>query len=117
MGQTDLNVVSFGKNRELLLLRDAVLRSSGFDVFTTENESEALARISRGDCGVLLVCYSAPLPLKRQLAVAYKNRCPDGRIIAVANEHVETLDVGDSFVYGMEGPEVLIEAIRGNPRQ
>jgi hypothetical protein len=114
MGQTNFNVLSFGKNRELLLLRDAVLRSAGFDVFTTDNESEAVARISRGDCGVLLVCYSAPLPLKRQLAAAYRSRCPEGRIIAVANQNVETLDVADSLVYGIEGPEVLIDAIRGN---
>jgi CheY-like chemotaxis protein len=114
MPQTNFNVVAVGNNRELLLLRDAVLRSAGFDVFTTENESEALARVSRGDCGVLLVCYSTPLPIKRHLAVAYRKQCPEGRIIAVANQAVETLEVADSLVYGIEGPEGLIDAIRGN---
>jgi hypothetical protein len=114
MSRTNFNVVvSVGDNRELLLLRDAVLRSAGFDVFTTDNESQALARVSRGDCGVLLVCYSTPLPVKRHLAVAYRKECPEGRIIAVANQPVEKLEVADTLVYGIEGPEVLIDAIRG----
>jgi hypothetical protein len=114
MSPTNSNVViSVGKNRELLLLRDAVLKSAGFDVFTTDNESEALARVSRGDCGVLLVCYSTPLPIKRQVAVAFRKHCPQGRIIAVANEPVEKLEVADSLVFGIEGPEVLIDALRG----
>jgi DNA-binding response OmpR family regulator len=115
MSRFNPNVVSVGRNRELLLLRDAVLRSAGFDVFTTENENEALARISQGECGVLLVCYSTPLPMKRRLAVAYRKRCPEGTIIAVANEQVQTLEIADSLVYGIEGPEVLIEAISAKP--
>jgi hypothetical protein len=65
MRRTNANVVSVGENRELLLLRDAVLKSAGFKVFTTDNENEALARISGGDCGVLRVCYSASLPHKQ----------------------------------------------------
>ncbi len=113
MRRRHTSVVSVGENRELLLLRDAVLKSAGFAVFTTDNENEALARISRGDCGVLLVCYSAPLPMKRHLAVAYRKRCPGGKIIAVSNQRVDTLEIADSFVYGIDGPEVLIEAIRG----
>ena len=52
--------------------------------------------------------------LKRQLAVAYRKQCPEGRIIAVANQAVETLEVADSSVYRIGGPEVLIEAIRRN---
>jgi hypothetical protein len=52
--------------------------------------------------------------MKRHLAIAYRKRCPEGNIIAVSNQHVETVEIADSFVYGIEGPEVLIEAIRGN---
>lgn len=63
---------------------------------------------------MLLVCYSAPLPMKRHLAVSYRKRCPEGKIIAVSNQHVEKLEIADSFVYGIDGPEVLIDAIRGN---
>ena len=113
MGRTNPNVISVGEHRELLLLRDAVLKSAGFEVFTTDNESEALARISHGRCGVLLVCYSTPSLTKRHLTDAFRKRCPEGRIIAVSNQQVNTLEFADSFVYGIEGPEVLIEAIRG----
>jgi hypothetical protein len=62
MSQFNPNVVSVGQNRELLLLRDAVLRSAGFDVFTTDNENEALARISQADCGVLQSATPLPYP-------------------------------------------------------
>lgn len=41
------SVISVGADRELLLHRDAVLKSAGFAVFTTDNENEALTRISR----------------------------------------------------------------------
>jgi hypothetical protein len=97
------SVVSVGEDREPLLFRDAVLKSAGFAVFTTDNENEALARISRGDCGVLLVCYSAPLPMKRHLAVPYRKRCHGDKIIAVSNQRVDTLEIADSFVHGIDG--------------
>lgn len=37
---------------------------------------------------------------------------PEEKIIAVSNQHVETLEIADSFVYGIDGPEVLTDAIR-----
>jgi len=38
--------------------------------------------------------------------------CPGGRIVAITNEQTETPEFADTFVYGVEGPEALIEAIR-----
>ena len=61
-------VVSIGADSELLWLRHAVLQTAGFDVLTTENEADALASIQRGQCGVLLVCYSLSLAIRRRLA-------------------------------------------------
>jgi hypothetical protein len=54
------NVISVGTLPELLLLRERVLRSVGYAVFTTADPQEAAARIGKADCGVLLVlvCYS-----------------------------------------------------------
>lgn len=104
-------VISVGTNAELLWLRDSVLRSAGFDVLTKIDTQEALAFIERGDCGVLLLCYSLPLPSRKRLAEAFRAKCPEGRIVTITNEKTEP-EFADSFVYGVEGPEALIEAVR-----
>jgi hypothetical protein len=46
------------------------------------------------------------------LAEAFRQHCPGGSIVAITNEQMEKPDVADTFVYGVEGPEALIEAIR-----
>lgn len=67
-----LKVLSLGNDPELLWLRDAVLRSAGFDVLTTLDWKEGFAHIERGQCGVLLMCYSLPLPSRKRLAEALR---------------------------------------------
>ena len=66
----------------------------------------------RGECGVLLVCYSLSLGVRRHLAEAFRSRCPNGKILAITNSKLESPDFADSFVYGVEGPEVLIQLIQ-----
>ena len=60
--QPILKVLSVGLHHELLWLREAVLRDAGFDLLTPVDLKEGLAHIERGHCGVLLMCYSLPLP-------------------------------------------------------
>jgi hypothetical protein len=105
-------VVSIGADSELLWLRHAVLQTAGFDVLTAVNETDALASIQKGECGVLLVCYSLSLGIRRRLAEAFRSHCPDGKIIAITNTQVDKPDFADNFVYGVEGPEVLIQSIQ-----
>ena len=104
-------IVSVGGDHELLWLRNTVLQSAGFKVLTTEDESTALEQISQMDCGVLLVCYSLPPPARNRLAKSFREKCPDGRIIAIANRKIEKPEFADAFVYGLEGPENLISTI------
>jgi DNA-binding NarL/FixJ family response regulator len=106
-----LKVLSVGYRPELMWLRDAVLRSAGFDVLTTVDLREGLAHIESGQCGVLLMCYSLPLFSRKRLADSFRANCPQGRIVAITNEKVE-LEFADASVFGVEGPEALIEAIR-----
>ena len=104
-------VVSIGGEPELLWLRHAVLQTAGFDVLTTESEADALAIIRRGECRVLLVCYSLSLGVLRRVVKAFRSHCPYGRIVAITNTQLNEPDFADSFVYGVEGPEVLIQSI------
>ncbi len=107
-------IISVGANPELVRLRNFVLREAGFNVVSTLDEHDALARIERKECGLLLMCYSLPDTVRKKLAEALRSFCPGSRIVAVANKHVEQPFFGDSFVYGMKGPEALIEAIKAS---
>jgi CheY-like chemotaxis protein len=107
-------VLSIGSEPELLRLRHAVLRYAGFDVRTLENEQEAIETIRAGDCGVLLLCYSLPVNMREHLHDVFRSHCPDNKIVAIANQQLDTPYFGDVLVYGIDGPEALIQAIQGN---
>ena len=106
-------VLSVGNNPELLWLREAVLRSAGFDVMTSLNLEDGLERIEGEDCGVLLMCYSLPLLSRKRLADTFRANCPQGRIVTIMNEKGEP-EFADLVIYGVDGPEALIEAIRAS---
>jgi DNA-binding response OmpR family regulator len=104
-------VISVGYHPELLWLREAVLRHAGFDVLTTLDFNQGMEHIERGNCGVLLLCYSLPLLSRRRLAETFPRNCPDGRIVTIMNERGKA-KFSDVVVYGLDGPEALIEAIK-----
>jgi DNA-binding response OmpR family regulator len=98
----------------LLELRAAVLQEAGHAVFTTTNLEVALARIHRRECDVLLLCYSISTEWRDELTRSFRHYCPDGCIVAVTNRPVcELPKVVDRLVYGVDGPEALIEAVQG----
>jgi len=105
-------VISVGANPELLWLRHAVLECAGFNVLTAIGENDALTKIRKGRCGILLMCYSLTKEARKALSQQYRERCPRGRIIAITNQQLEHPDYADSFVYGVEGPEILIQTLR-----
>jgi DNA-binding NarL/FixJ family response regulator len=105
-------VVSVGTLRDLLRLREEILRSAGYKVLTIVRPEEALPHILSGACGVLLLCYSVPDDLRRELIRAFRERCPQGHVVGITNYPVVQLAKGmDELVYGIEGPEALIQAI------
>jgi DNA-binding NarL/FixJ family response regulator len=112
MTSNDHKVISTGSNAELLWLRDAVLQSAGFDVMSTASEDDALNRIRQGNCGILLLCYSLSEPAREHLTDEFRKCCPSGRIVAITNRKMDKPEVADALVYGVEGPEALIDAIR-----
>jgi DNA-binding response OmpR family regulator len=107
-------VVSVGTIPELLSLRAAILQSAGYAVFTTTVPQEAIQEIRSGHCGVLLLCYSVSEESRQELIREFRERCASGRIIAITNRPVaETPKQVDELVYGVEGPEILLQAVNG----
>jgi DNA-binding NarL/FixJ family response regulator len=96
-------IISVGADAELVRLRNFVLQDAGFDVISTIDAHVALARIERGDCGVLLMCYSLEKSVRQQLADALRKFCPNSRIVAITNQQIDKPDFADSFVYGVVG--------------
>lgn len=107
-------IISVGTDRELLWPRNSVLESAGFDVITTASQDDAVSAIQIGNCGTLLLCYSLLRPQRQVLAEEFRKYCPDGKIVAITNQRLDKPDFADAFVYGVDGPEALIDAIRRN---
>jgi DNA-binding response OmpR family regulator len=107
-------VISVGTLPELLWLRESVLKAGGYEVFTFTDPKDAVSRMRDDDCGVLLLCYSISDEWHKQLVQRFRELCPQGRIVAITNRPVaETPKEEDELVYGVEGPEILIDAVRG----
>jgi hypothetical protein len=116
MGRTQ-TILSVGAYPELVSLRHAVLRNAGFDVFSTTDPEEAYVRIQPGNLGLMLLGYSMAQSVRQRLARRFRDCCPSGRIISIANENVEAPQFyGDIVFYGMEGPEALIDTVRAELR-
>jgi len=113
-----IKLVSVGSNPELLWLREAVLKAEGYDVFSTSDIKQAAAEIGSGNFSVLLLCYSLPLLVRQQLANKFRKQNSHARVVVITNIRLEGPPVdADAFVYGFEGPEALIGAIRGDDHQ
>jgi len=107
-------VISVGTLPEVVSLREAVLKSVGYTVFSTARPEEALSRVRSGDCGVLLLCYSVRDLWRRQLVREFREKCPHGRIVAITNSKMDEVPKEvDELVFGIEGAEALIDAIQG----
>ena len=63
---------------------------------------------------MLLMCDSLAKEVRRKLAEPVRSFCPGAQIVLIANEHMEKPQFAGTFVYGVEGPEALIEAVRGS---
>jgi DNA-binding NtrC family response regulator len=111
MARKKLKVISVGSHPELLWLRDAVLRSAGFNVFTTTDVERGMEYLEHGSCGVLLMCYSLPRLTRKRLAETFRLRCPFGRVVMVMNKKGRA-KFADFVVYSIDGPDALLEAVR-----
>jgi DNA-binding NtrC family response regulator len=103
-------VLSVGSDPELLWLRHAVLQTAAFQVFTTADPNEAEWKMRGSKWDVLLLCHSLDRPERQHLAETFRACWPGARVVAITNKKIEKPDFADTFVYGVEGPEALIEA-------
>lgn len=110
-------VLSVGSFQDLLWTRSQILQAAGYRFISTSNPEEADARISQASCGVLLICYSIREEWRKHLIDAFREHCPRGRVVAITNVPFSRPPIeADEFIYGVEGPEVLLDAIARHSR-
>lgn len=119
MQNAEITVLSFTNDPEHLLEREAAIRNSGFAVVSVSSEVAARFEIEMGRCGVLLICYTIPPPVARELAGLFRASCPDGLIIVVTTDQktvLSNLDP-DLIVPASDGPDAIVRTLHMNLTQ
>jgi hypothetical protein len=111
--RADYSILSVGRDPRLLDLRNEVLREAGFDVFGTCDEGDALRMMKGSPVSFLVLCHSVPETTRAILIETFRKYCPHGRIIGISNVPWPQASDMDAVVYGVEGPEALIQTITG----
>jgi hypothetical protein len=107
-------VISVGNCPIWFRCEKAVLKHAGYRVLNAFNEVDALAKIYSGDCGVLLLCYSVEEESRKHITKTFREVCPEDRIVSITNQPLNQSPDADAFVYGVDGAEALIGAVRGD---
>lgn len=108
-------VISLPKSLDLLWSRETVLRTAGFQVFSTTSKSQALARLRAGDLGVLLLCYTLSEDVRKNIVSEFRKHCPKGGIVAIADVNSAQPPVGvDAWVRSSQAGVMLVDAVLGN---
>ena len=76
-------VLSLSPNQDSLEMREATLRSGGFEVVSVLCPIQARFEIEMGRCGVFVICYRVSKDEAEELTTLFRKNCPDGRVIFV----------------------------------
>jgi hypothetical protein len=68
--------------------------------------------IEMGRCGVLLICYTIPPSVSRELAGLFRQSCPGGLIVVVLNEQAS--GDADIVIPASDGPDAVVQALHMN---
>jgi len=61
-----------------------------------------------------LLCYSVEEESRKHITKAFREVCPEGRIVSITNQPFDQSPYADAVIYGVDGADVLIEAVRGD---
>jgi DNA-binding NtrC family response regulator len=104
------DVLCVGQQRQLLEVREIVLRSEGYHVIEAYTAEEALGLFAATDVDIVVICHSIPIESRRRLVLAMKEARPLTPVIAL-HEAYDYVTEADRSVDQLAGPEVLLEAM------
>lgn len=111
MQNRETTVLSFSNDPEQLLERETAIRNGGFGVLSVSSEVAARFEIEMGRCGVLLICYTIPPQVARELAGLFRVSCPAGLIVLVTPDGKTFLGEADLVIPASEGPDAIVRAL------
>jgi CheY-like chemotaxis protein len=102
-----------GTVKELALYRAEVLRDRGFEVQVSLSRENALQLIRGGEYDVIVLSYTLPDAVVRELTEEMREHCPECPVVAIANTRRPDRTIEpDEMVLADEGPAALIGALR-----
>lgn len=106
-------VLSLSPNQDSLEMREATLRSGGFEVVSVLSPIQARFEIEMGRCGVFVICYRVSKDEAEELTTFRKN-CPGGRVIFVTHpgQKQEVPRGTDVAVAESKGGELVLQAVK-----
>ena len=106
-------VLMLGSIRELALYRAEVLQQHGFHVHIATSRDQGMDLIHAGHYDVVVVSYTLPDQVVRELADEMREYCPECPVIAISNAHrPDPIIRPDQMILADEGPAALLSALR-----
>ena len=106
-------VLMLGSVRELALYQAEVLHLHGFHAQIATNREQALDLIRLAEYDVVVVSYTLPDAVVRELSAEMRECGPQCPVIAIANTRLPDRTINpDKMILADEGPAALINALR-----
>jgi len=103
-------ILCVGQQRNLLAVRDTVLRTEGYRVIEAYSADEALRIFASTDVDIVVICHSIPAQSRRRLVTAMKELRPLTPVVAL-HEAFDYITEADLSVDQLSGPEILLEGL------
>jgi DNA-binding response OmpR family regulator len=105
-------ILSISYDTELLTLREAFLKTQGYEVRSVMSIEESLLLASVQHFDAMIVGHSVPQEDKKKLVSAVKELWPRLPVLSILVEPAEKDTIADASVAGSAGPDALQEALR-----
>jgi CheY-like chemotaxis protein len=105
-------LLSIGVKRDLLTLRNEVLRSEGYNVRAATSASEALHLFDRGDFDLVVMCHSLPEEDKLRVLTRVKKIAPLTPVVIVRLDG-EAARQADASVHSLDGADAFLKCVAG----
>jgi hypothetical protein len=109
-------VLSLNPDGQTLLGYESVLQENGYQTITARSPLEARFEIAMGRCGVFLASYITPAAIYRDLASLFRQNCPSGIVIFVAQNPNDRSAHADVNLAVQDEPHTLIERLLSRQR-
>jgi len=109
-----MKVLCLSSNTELALLRSTLLRSVGIEVDYPRSRKQAQSLMESGQYDAALICHSLSQVSAEELSQAFRAQNPGKCLIYITKTPWERPQIkADIYIAGIDGPERLIEVLRG----